>query len=107
MIFQVGFIENKEKYLADLPKRIQGLALDSTLNSINEPLWILWCNIQLTLPAIKDEEYYTEVLHMLAFMAYKIELYSVNNMLTDSPSIRKILWEMKRYIFLDLNFFRR
>lgn len=107
MLFQVGFIENHEKYLADLPKRIQGLALDSTLNSINEPLWILWSNIQLTLPDSKSDEYYTEVLHMLAYMAYKIELYSVNNMLTDSPSVRKILWEMKDYIFLDLNFFRR
>lgn len=107
MLFQVGFIKDEEKYLADLPKRIQGLALDSILNNINEPLWTLWCNIQTMLPQEGSVEYYIEVLHMLAYMSYRIELYSVDHMLKDSLSIRKILWEMKDYIFLDLNYFRR
>ena len=39
----------------------------------------------------EGDEYCTEVLHILAYMAYKIESHDVDNMLTDSPSIRKIL----------------
>lgn len=107
MLFSVGYLKDSDKYLADLPKRIQGLSNDSSFFNSKDPLWILWRNMLTILPVEKTEEYYIEVLHILAYMAFKIEEYSVNNMLKDSPTVHKILYEMKSYIFLDLNYFKR
>lgn len=107
MIFKLDELENKDKYLADLPKRISGLS-ENVLNiDTKDLLWIQWSNLKVMLPLKVTVEYYVESLNILAYMSFLIEEYSVKNMLKDSDIVKRILFEMKDYIFSDLNYFRR
>ena len=108
----IGWINNTRfdgdlAYLNALHRRVNALVDPLAIPDTTHQLWITWSNMKAMLNK-DDSDYYSEVIYFSAVMAKKIDDYSINNMLSDNPTIAKILSELDNlktcaYELLDLN----
>lgn len=105
MIFQ-GKLPNAEVVLYSLEKRLR-LRDSSAIPDEKSLLWVQWKNAKLIIDSSTLSDKYSESLIYTAYIADKIEEFSKNNLLNESPTVKKILSELYEYIFLDLNYFKQ
>ena len=108
MLFILGTVS--PSYISPLNRRCLSSArslVEHTYASSSpaaQELWRQWCNVQLMLPQPGSQEYYTEVINMLAFIGREVDAFTKSNLLSESPLVRHILHEVKAYMFFDPSF---